>query len=407
MNNNDVRKFLFYWVLSISLTVSLVGLLNYAVDPYGLYRTFEFVGGNQQKEGVRNKIRFVKALELPLRRPKTIILGSSRVHDGINPDNPILKEDGYSPAYNLGVDMSRIHESLQYLKHALANSEVKRVIIGLDFFMFNASQKVNYNFDSSLVGRRIESVDYITNTIFSTDAFMDSVRTLKISHSQPGRMEFLANGYRPGSSVFYKLKNYEALHRYTNFIFLSSQPNITKYYSDFSLDQEVFDDFERILKICQDNQIDIKLYISPAHANLDGEGIWAAEKWGMMEEWKKRVTLISNRYGVAVWDFSGYNSITTEEVLTPMKNYWDSSHFTERVGNMIIARIFDKVEFDIPSDFGVKLTSNNIDAHLISTKRNRLKYIEMNAHDHKSLIESYKYFLSGGQIDPENSAGIF
>lgn len=409
MTAHNYKSYLLIWLISVILTVGMVGAFNYIVDPYGFYRTVVRVGFNQQKEGVRNKIRYVKALELPLRKPKTIIMGTSRVHDGINPLHPLLSNPAYAPVYNLGIDMDRIHESKEYLKHALVHSEIKRVILGLDFFMFNASQKVNYNFDPELIGRKVGVGDYLSTSIFSRDAFVDSIRTIKTSRSQPGREEFLSNGFRPGNFVFYQVKSYPALHYYTNYIFMSSLPSQTKYYADMTLDQEVFDDFEEILKICKQRNIDIKLYISPAHAHLDGEGIAAAGKWEMMEEWKRRVVAITDKYAAPIWDFSGYNSITTEPVVTPMKYYWDSSHFTEVVSDLILKRMLALKEDtqEVPADFGIHLTGKNIEFNLATIRQCRQRYIDEHSSEMQSLSQSYQSFLHGGAKDPKKIEGIF
>jgi hypothetical protein len=409
MTTQNFKSYLLVWLISAILSIGFVGLFNYIVDPYGFYRSVEITGFNQQKEGVRSKIRYVKALELPLRKPRTIIMGSSRVHDGMNPQHILLRDPAYAPAYNLGIDMDRIHESLQYLKHAIVHSEIKQVILGLDLFMFNASQKTNSNFDSGLVGRKIGIGDYLSTSIFSRDAFADSIRTIKTSYSQPERAEFLSNGFRPGNLVFYRVKKYQALHYYTNYIFLSSLPSQTKYYADMTLDQEVFDDFEEILKICKQNNINIKLYISPAHANLDGEGIAAAGKWELMEAWKRKMVTIADRYATPVWDFSGYNSITTELVRTPMKYYWDSSHFTEVVSDLILKRMLAPVESikDVPADFGIRISGNNIEQHLARIRESRQKYIAENTPDMFTLNQSYRSFLNGGAMDPKKIEGMY
>jgi hypothetical protein len=406
MTAQNHKSYLSVWLLSAILSAGIVGAFNYIIDPYGFYRLVDRAGFNQQKEGVRNKIRYVKALELPLRKPKTIIIGSSRVHDGINPLHALLRDPTYAPTYNLGIDMARIHESKEYLKHALINAEIKRVIIGLDFFMFNASQKVNYNFDSELVGRKINIGDYLSTSIFSKDAFVDSIRTIKTSLSQPERKEFLSNGFRPGNFVFYKVKNYAALHYYINYIFMSSLPNQTKYYADVTSDQGVFDDFEDILKTCAANSIDVKIYISPAHANLDGEGILAAGKWNMMENWKRKVVMLADRYNAPIWDFSGYNSITTELVRTPMSYYWDSSHFTEVVGNFILERIFTEGG-NVPHDFGVRLYNENVESHMAAIRNDRQKYADQHKFELKLLTDQYRLFLNDGAMDVERASGIF
>lgn len=403
------KFFLLSWLCAALVTGGVVGAFNFIVDPYGFYGVVNISGFNQQKEGVRNKIRYVKALELPLRKPTTIVMGSSRVHDGVNPQHFLLQESLFTPVYNLGVDMNRIHEVLKYLKHSIIHTEVKRVILGLDFFMFNAAQKVNFNFDPNLVGRKISFVDYISTSLLSRGALQDSIETIKTSYAQPERKEFLSNGYRPGNFVFYKLNDYSSLHYYTNYIFLSPLPSQTKYYFDMYLDEQVFADFEEILKLCKQNNIDIKMYISPAHANLDGDGIVAAGKWEMMEVWKRRIAKIADRYETSIWDFSGYNSVTTESVQTPMKYYWDSSHFTEITSDLILKRIFDSSVYshEIPDDFGVKLSSENIELDLEKIRKAREIYIAKNPSDTAKRDLLYKSILDGAPLDAKKLDRMF
>ena len=333
---HNKKKIVLFFYITLSLMMG-AGIFNYIVDPYGLFRTIELQGFNQQKEGVRSKIRYVKSIEISLRKPKTIIMGSSRVHDGVNPE--YIKEKSFLPVYNYGLDMARIKEIKQYLKHAVINSKIEYLILGLDYFMFNKYQRLNVTYDKTMIGRRINYFDVYFKTLFTMSALKDSIKTIKISANQNKRKEFLANGYRPGDQVFYKLKNYEKLHKNTNWIFLTTRPQDTLYYSKMALDQESLNDFQEIIKICKKHNIDLKLYISPAHASLDGEGINAVGLQPEFEKWKEYITDITNKSKVTLTDFSGYNLITTEAVRTPMKNYWDSSHFTESIGDMILDNI--------------------------------------------------------------------
>ncbi len=394
------RSFIIASIFAVS-TLIIAAIINFLADPYGLFRIVDKEGFNQQKEGVRSKIRFVKALELPLRSPATIVIGSSRVHDAINPEHPALQE--FAPVYNYGVDMLRVREALYFLKHATLNSDIKRVVFGLDFFMFNSLQRTNNDFDSQLIGRSINYIDYLGTPIFSKAALLDSVKTVKGSVSQPNRREFLPNGFRP--NAFWGVKNYEALHYYTNWIFLTSRVQNTKYYQNMELDPSVFDDFEEIIRFCRNKGIDLRIYISPAHANLDGEGIRALGKLEMLEYWKTRVTEIADKYDVTVWDFSGYNSVTTEIVRTPMKYYWDSSHFTELVSDLILKRLFNTGA--VPHDFGIRLTPSNINQSLAASRVNREAYYAKNFKEIQELQSDYKEIIRGAPLNLNRVKDMF
>ena len=358
----------------IHLSITVIALLiitcitTLVVDPYGLYYAKTHRGFNQQKEGVRSKIRLIKALQLPIIKPQTILLGSSRVMDGINPENPILQE--YPPVYNLAVDMNRIHETKVLIIHAIKNAPIKRIIIGLDFFMFNSREQKNIDFDEKLIGRKIHFYDYCGATLVSSTALYDSYKTVSTSFQQPDRLEFYTNGFRP--EAFYNLKNYESCHYYTNWIFLTPKKQDTKYYFDFTINESVYEELKSLLIICKNHNIDVKLFINPSHMYLDGEGIHAVKKWDDFKNWKRRICTLASDYSIPLYDFSGYNSVTTEKVRTPMSFYWDSSHYKERVGNWIICRIFNKPS-DAPTDFGIKIMPYNIEFQLNKIDEDRNK----------------------------------
>lgn len=396
------RRYFYIWLFSALFSAVVLSSISLLVDPYGLYGYFLRTGFNQQKEGVRSKIRFVKALELPLRRPQTVIMGSSRVHDAMNPEHPLLQE--YPPVYNLGVDMNRIHETLLLLRHATENSNIKRVVIGLDLFMFNSLVTKNPDFDENLIGRQVGFIDYIVPTVFSSVAVQDSWATIQTSRRQMQRREFLPNGFRP--QAFFSLKNYPAAHYYTNWVFLTPRPQSTIYYSKIVLNETVFSDFNSILELCGQRGIDVRLYINPAHAHLDGEGIRAVGKWDVFEDWKRRITTIADKHNVPLWDFSGYNSVTTEKVESPMKYYWDSSHFNELVSDWIVKRIFHKDE-GVPDDFGVLLNPQNIERHLASVRGDRDNYVAGNKSELELLQAEYKAIIKGAPLDANRMIGMY
>ena len=66
-----------------------------------------------------------------------------------------------------------------------------------------------------------------------------------------------------------------------------------------------------------------------------------------------------------------------------MKWYWDSSHYKKELGDIVLDRMFDgnfSGGGDCP-DFGVKLTSQNIDAHLSKLRTDRAKWRASNPVD--------------------------
>ena len=72
------------------------------------------------------------------------------------------------------------------------------------------------------------------------------------------------------------------------------------------------------------------------------------------------------------WDFGSYNSISVEP-LPPAEDrealmdwYFEASHYNRRAGDLILDRVLGHSEpgRSIPKDFGVRLDTANIEAHL-------------------------------------------
>lgn len=58
-------------------------------------------------------------------------------------------------------------------------------------------------------------------------------------------------------------------------------------------------------------------------------------------------------------DFTGHNTISENQL-----NYWDSSHLRKEITPTIFAKIFNDDTIEVPKDFGVFVTKENIDKHL-------------------------------------------
>jgi len=147
---------------------------------------------------------------------------------------------------------------------------------------------------------------------------------------------------------------------------------------------------ERIIEIARRDNIDLRLFISPSHA-YEWEALRAAGLWPTFEEWKRRLVRLlaqdARRYPgaspIALWDFSGYDTIDSEpipapgDVQTRMRWYWEASHFTVATGALILDRVFadsPASPFAGPADFGVRITESNIEEHLKQVRADRERY---------------------------------
>ncbi|MGK7931297.1 MAG: hypothetical protein AB4041_07675 [Microcystaceae cyanobacterium] len=362
IRRNSYLKFNQLLLTTIFTILSAVVGINWLVDPYGIFKTPKIQGFNQDKPQRADNDRLFKTADIIHVRPKTILLGSSRMRQGIDPDSSSLKKNTTSPIYNLGLNGSNIYELRKYLEHTLVNNpDLKQVVIGIDFFMFNENQELQAAFDKERLEKTYIIPKDLLNTLLSLTAVSDSKETLRSSWKSRQKTQDLNqqdNGFSPYKNP--KLKDQE--WRFKNAVSV-----YFNFHHDYELSPELIGEFEKIVNICQENNIDLKVFISPSHG-IQWESIAATQRWDSFEKWKREMVKLH-----PVWDFSGYNSITTETLSQDnlMKNYTDSSHYTPKVGNLVLNRIFEENQSTIPDDFGILLTQDNIEQQLSQIRSDR------------------------------------
>ena len=136
-------------------------------------------------------------------------------------------------------------------------------------------------------------------------------------------------------------------------------------FAKYQLSAQFLDEVKKIVDLSQKNQIKLILFISPSHAT-HWEAMKRKDKWSTFEGWKRELVKIT-----PVFDFSGYNSITSESIHNNMENYTENSHYTPKVGNLILNRILSYKEEEVPEDFGILINSENIESHLEKIRQDR------------------------------------
>lgn len=376
VNSSRKKYYRFNWgfIAAALIPTAAIGLFNIIVDPYDVFDTPNFLGINHSKTEKDNTDRLFKALDIIRIKPVTIFLGSSRTKQGLDPSHPALASK--QPAYNLALNGPNTYEILRYLEHAIANQKnLKEVIFGVDFFMFNSSLKNQPSFsENRLEKKHLIIEDAITST-FSWDAYSKSIETIKASLEDPNKNDdYGKNGFMPNRN----LEKGQNEWRFSS--------GITLYFSlhsDYKFSDQYLSDFKRIVDLCQKHGITLKVFISPSHA-IDLEAIRATGRWEVFEQWQREIVKIT-----PVLDFSGYNSITTEPISNNMKNYADNSHYSKDIGDLVLNRILSYRAETVPNDFGILLTPDNIESHILQLRTDR-EFWAKNNPDKVKLVQDLK-----------------
>jgi len=381
-----------------------LGLFNLGVDPYGSFGSPRIEGINAEKPEFERHVRLGKAGLTRSIRPKGIILGSSRAEFGLDSRHPGWRT---TPTFNLGIPGPNAYELMRFFQHANAIRRLDRVVIGLDLFQFNIYRPNRKDFDEGVLKQSMDRIGPVfpfrfalrsLQMLLSADMLASSYRTLNM---QGEEIVYLQDGSR----------NQKIIHSYTHPLgvrvsfrdqaMIASKAYGRKFgFRNTKTGESSFEYLRKLLEMAHRDTIDLHLFLSPAHA-WSLENFDAFRDWNDREEWMRRLVGVNEEtarrhHGKAfpLWDFSGYNSYTTEEVpaigdTREMQWYFEGFHYTQALGNLILDRIFrySDMSRDIADDFGLRLTSENVDLHFANTRAAQKDYRDSHLEDMTELRE--------------------
>ncbi len=360
---------------------------NWVMNPYGIFNSPKIEKINKLKPEFFTHLRLAKAWAVYKQKPDGIILGTSRSEFGLDPNHP-----GWNvkSVYNLGLSGANMYEVLRYFQHVHTIKTQKQVVLSVDFFMFNifASNHADFEESNLAMNPKFSSANKFF-TLISIDTIWSSIKTL--FKQTEAEFAYLSNGQlhwtnyirtvrkQGGHRQFFLLTEEEHMNntwfnkpqKQYSFVHPKTGESTLKYFSSF-------------LEIAYRDNVDLRIFISPSHARL-WEALYSVGLWPQFEQWKREMVRINaeqaHKYGKTpfqLWDFSGYNSFTTEEVpslgdiKTEMKWYWEASHYKKTLGDLVLDRIFG--ERIIANDFGKLLKSKNIEQQLAKIRTEQQHY---------------------------------
>ena len=407
------RSFRRYLIVLLGVAGSLyisMGIVNLLVDPFGIYDMPRIDGFNAIKVDVDKHIRLAKAVQVRNVLPKTVIVGSSRAMLGIPATDPLWSREK-QPVYNLSLYGGYLYEAMRYFEHAVALGTVEHAVIVVDLWMFDRDWETRPGFSEA---RFVVDPDgqpqtpddtEILKTLFSLDTFRSSLRTV----GRQDRDDILIQGadgtsdWRSAEGWLRTKEGHRPQFGYMEHMFATTawwpEPGRRWAVTDPNDPNSPLQFFRRMIRTSYEKSISSRIVISPSHARI-WEVIHAGGLWFTWENWKRALVAIvdeeAERAGkppYKVWDFSGYNAITTERVPNTqelMQWYWDGSHFKQSVGRLILARMFDATDVDVPSDFGVVLSRVSIEHELARIRDARETYLTTHKQDAEEAARWHK-----------------
>lgn len=221
--------------------------------------------------------------------------------------------------------------------------------------------------------------------LFSTTTLRDAIATLR-GQSEPAAFDSVGMRVWHGQeAVLDRIGGattvFQRLLKRWNPILVA--PKMQYCFANPETGMTTFDPFRFMIRKAYVEGTDLRLFVTPLHAVVRAtiEALGLGERYAF---WLKELVRINEeeaskagRQPFPLWDFSAPNSITTEPIpeigdRSPMRWFWERSHYRKRTGDLVLDRVFDYSDSSraIPADFGTRLTSANIDAHLTGAATN-------------------------------------
>lgn len=334
---NDTSRRYLRVLLGIVLAGGLaVTAFNLVIDPYGVWRLVDIPGINTAKSERREQNYLFKAADLMRERPQVLLMGSSRVAFGLDPDHPAFAQNGWTRVYNGALTGGHMYAMRRYIEHAIHNNpDLKLIIWGLDFFAFSDKVELPESFsDERLVTDHLPLPD-VASVLWSLDALRASYRTVLSNLRRPGYEPYHANGQLTAQDMAATVRRKGMVQRFDQSLRLYlNEPGRLRDYHD---SPAAWAELEYVLRLVEQRGIELRLFVSPVHAALleaiRQRGHWETYRW-----WLQRLAWYRSYQ-----DFARPGPVTSEPIGDRMTNYWDVSHYRSGVGDRLLECVFPRL----------------------------------------------------------------
>ncbi len=431
-------QYLWAMVLTVVLLMGTAALWNLLVDPFGMFDLLTIKNFNAKKPSTYERGRLLKAYDIRRLKPDSVLLGSSRCYFGLRTNHPAWGRNA-GHRYNLGIDSASVEEMYRYLIHAGNVRPQKLVLLGLDLYpRLDKPDKPEIDFDPDILmsdaslWSKVKLALADIKILTSMDALKSSWNTV-LKQKSAAASWIAADGQRIGDK-FYRRKSwdFEKLgpeeymdrldHALIKNLLIEEAPpvkEIKPYHDVVAVEQDPLSSFDYLYKIieyCRYHHIALKIFTTPSHARLLEIAIKVEGGLGPIDNEKRRLVKIlaleasrhPDQKPIPLYDFYGYSSVTTEP-LPPegsheeMANYWDTSHFKEQIGDMILNRLFetDDPQHPCPKDFGMLLTKDNVEANIARMHLDHQRYIKQYPEELAEIKTWINEFKKDGTAGPQ------
>jgi hypothetical protein len=337
-----MKKYLKFTFVFCFLFVGVVFSINYICDPFWITGKTHFA--NQHKSIVNERIQKTNLMLNNDIDFDTILLGSSRT---TFMDHHYFK---HKKVFNYAVSAIYPDEYITFAKIALSRKKYKNLIIGVDFFG-TSKNKFFPTFEANNIEFYFNKNSLPLRQNMTLSGLKTVGKNLICSFKKNCANTYDKNFFKILKKVVGKAHIKKSLGELIKF---------DKLYSSYEFNPHLENIFDELTKL---EGIKITLFTTPEMVSFFDILV----KTNRFPDYERWIRLCVEKFG-GIWDFIGVNSGTAN-----INNYQDAHHFyADSIGNWIIDRLEGRHQ-NVPADFGVLVTKDNVEEHLQNIRNQALK----------------------------------
>jgi hypothetical protein len=344
-------RYLAALLLGVFLWVAVYFGVTLFVDPFGVSPLrLSIARVNEFKPRRLDIDRLIKPYEVWRYQPKTVFLGTSRIHQSLDP--AALDGTRFAPAYNASIPASSLGLNISHLQQYVEfDPQLRSVVVELFLYNFLGQGQEHSPKDY---------YEYLRNSLglfISADALWAALQTVgyNLTKSRP------AYEIKPGGYYYYP-PGHNAQSPFAGF-----PAGIWKLHDErpdgMKLHEPAMDAVRTIIDLCRRHGLELIFVLSPNHA-YDDYYVDAIDAWPTVEEWLGRLS----RLDATIYSFSQPNPWVYEPVSERMRYWNDPYHFSLEMGGAMLRTLAGIRSEGVPHNFAQRLTPDNVAAQVESRR---------------------------------------
>lgn len=312
------------------------------------------------------------------------LVGSSRVANGLDPENPAWQRDD---VVNLGCSGGFFFETEALSRYALDHGEIELLVLGLDpgDLSSDVDTRPMGDFASSPLDLSQDPLNRELRYLFGISTLEASFETLQRAATD-ATTQYTPKGLRAHP----KKKGQNSQLKFIRARIAGEAefdlPDKGRISGPLNADKARL--LEALMLSCRERGVRLIVYIHPTHGLMharmqdadDPPVLFLQERRGVLEMARRINALPLDGPPIELWDFNDHHPLNGDPLpqddVQRMAHWNDLGHYTIEMGNLIQARLMGwQSEMPGAENYGKRITPENFDAHLEHLKRSYGAYL--------------------------------